>query len=110
MMLEYILAAAVPGAVVAGAIWGRWQRKHRHIWTPWTRIWDEDKQVLTNDQERFCKECGFREDVEGNPEKCPPHRWGKWEEVSLKGGTVGQQHNCLDCGFGQLGKLGYPLS
>lgn len=109
-MLEYVVYGLVPTALVAGVVWGKWQRKHRHIWTPWSRIWDEAKSELTKDQERFCKGCGLRE--EAITPACPPHDWGKWYEVTMtKRATdgrisfMGQQHDCLTCGYGETRSL-----
>lgn len=107
-MLEYLAWVLMPAAVVVGVVWGKWQRKHRHTWTPWTRIWDEDEQVLSKDQERFCRGCNLREESVYASGECPPHRWGRWEDWPIlynKKPERGQRRVCETCGGSTLRRV-----
>lgn len=104
----------VPTAVVVGVILGYRNRKHRHTWTMWSRVWDDDKQELTMVQERSCTGCGFQEKNDPTPQpQCPPHEWGAWGSTPVsvsdgRGGrrdVGGQSRTCVDCGIEQLRKV-----
>lgn len=103
---EVLMFFAAIGAALSGVYIGRRQRKHRHTWTMWTRVWDDDKQVLTEIQERSCTGCGLHEKHDPAPACCPPHQWGKWFEVPLKNKGMGQQRDCDVCGVAQLRTIG----
>jgi len=113
--LEWFLFIALLFSVVLGISLGYRNRKHRHTWTMWTRVWDDDRLELTQDQERVCAGCGLREfkayiDPSSlAPKMCRPevgsseHDWGRWQPQKYRypGGRVvdGQKRTCRVCGL-----------
>lgn len=110
---ETLMGLALPVTLLVGAWLGKRARKHRHIWTPWSRVWDEAKQELTMVQERTCKGCGLLERNDPVPKTCPPHEWGKWVNgnITIKNGGTdrivgGQSRSCMRCGIETLRRSG----
>lgn len=115
--MDYVLWGGffLLGGVIGSSCYSQFSQQcggHKHKWTPWSRVFDVDKNELTQVQERVCAGCGLREEIvppppkpPAPPGKCPPHRWGKWTPQKIVVGPAsnrksvgGQARECMECG------------